>query len=253
LQNKHRTVAISLRAAQQQEKIASSILKRAQKLATEGIYSAAKVENLNQDWLTLHTSMQAYQTQQNYLQASAEQQWGHKLVEVMTKPNPQLTKLLSGNSALLLITVPISDNPVDSTKSIAVSVDGQRVHAVPAEFLSASPVSDQIVGNSYFYVAHTNQLQTGTRVMAWIPRKTQNYEGVLIPESAIIWHDTRPWVYLQVNDQLYVRRAIGQYKKTKGQWFVTENFTAGDRIVIAGSAALLSEELRSQIPEEDDD
>ncbi len=253
LQNKLRTVAISLFATQQREKIASSVLRRAQKLVAQDITSAAKTEKLNQNWLTLQASMQAYQTQQNYLQASAEQQWGHKLAEAMTKPDLQLTKLLSGNSALLLITVPISDNPVDSTKSIAVSIDGQRAHAVPAEFLSASPVSDHIAGNSYFYVAHTNELQTGTRVMVWIPKKTQNYEGVLIPESAIIWHNTRPWVYLQVNDQFYVRRAIGQYQKTKGQWFVTENFTAGDRIVIAGSAALLSEELRSQIPEENDD
>jgi hypothetical protein len=253
LQNKLRTVAISLFATQQREKIASSVLRRAQKLVAQGITSAAKTEKYNQNWLTLQTSMQAYQTQQNYLQASAEQQWGHKLAEAMTKPDPQLTKLLSGNSALLLITVPISDNPVDSSKSIVVSIDGQRAHAVPAEFLSASPVSDQIVGNSYFYIAHTNQLQTGARVMAWIPMKTQNYEGVLIPESAIIWHNARPWVYLRMNDQLYVRRVIGQYRKTKGQWFVTENFTAGDCIVIAGSAALLSEELRSQIPEEDDD
>ncbi len=185
LQNKLNSVAINLLTAQQQEKFASAVLKRAQKLAAEGITSAAKTQKLKQDWLTLHSSIQTYQSQQNYLQASAEQRWGKKLAESITKPNPQLTELLSGNSALLSITVPPSVSSVDPTRSISISIDGQREHSVSAEYVSASPVSDQIAGNSYFYVAHASKLQTGKRVMAWISVQTNISEGVLIPESAI--------------------------------------------------------------------
>ncbi len=113
LQNKLNSVAINLLTAQQQEKFASAVLKRAQKLAAEGITSAAKTQKLKQDWQTLHSSIQTYQSQQNYLQASAEQRWGKKLAETITKPNPQLTDLLPGNSALLSITVPPSVSSVD--------------------------------------------------------------------------------------------------------------------------------------------
>ena len=253
LQNNFKRVDINLFSAQKQEQIALSVLQRAQALATEGITPASKTEKLKNSWFTLHALVQSHQSQHSYLKASAQQQWGQKLAEALTQSTPLLNKLLAGNSVLLKITVPRSVAVGDLNSHITFSADGQPEHSIPAEFLSPSPVKDQIAGNSYFFIAQTNTLQTGTRVTGWVPQSSHSRQGIMIPESAIIWHNAMPWVYLQMGDQHYVRRSLQHYIKVNRLWFVTDQFSAGERIVVTGGAVLLSEELRNQIPEEDDD
>jgi hypothetical protein len=252
LQNNFKRVDINLLSAQKQQQIALSVLQRAQALAAEGITPASKIEKLKHSWFTLHALVQSHQSQHSYLKASAQQQWGQQLAEALTQPTPFLNKLLAGNSVLLKITVPRSV-AVGDDSHLTFSADGQLEHSIPAEFLSPSPIKDQIAGNSYFFIAQINTLQTGTRVTGWIPQSSHSQQGIMIPESAIIWHNAMPWVYIQMSDQHYVRRSLQHYIKVNRLWFVTDQFSAGERIVVTGGAVLLSEELRNQIPEEDDD
>jgi hypothetical protein len=60
-------------------------------------------------------------------------------------------------------------------------------------------------------------------------------------------------VYVQLDDERFVRRALASYRENGDEWFVSGALDPGDRIVVTGAQMLLSEELRSQIPEERDD
>ncbi len=245
-------LAINLLSAKQQQQMAYLDYQRAQELSAQGITSNVKTLKLKQKWLALRASVQALLSQQGYLTSSAQQQWGSRLTKAIIDHDTIYTKLASGNYDLLLIAIP-SSTRFDLLKTIDISIDGLQSHATSADFVSKSPFNAQIAGQSYFFISQSDRLMKGARVTAWVPSHDQSIKGVWIPESAIIWYNTKPWVYLQLDAQHYLRRPIQQHHQMNHHWFVPDQFSTGDRIVVSGGAMLLSEELRSQIPEEDDD
>jgi hypothetical protein len=56
---------------------------------------------------------------------------------------------------------------------------------------------------------------------------------------------------VQIAPTQFERRQLVVTSPAARGWFVTTGFTAGDRIVVAGAQALLSEELKSQIQVKD--
>jgi len=57
---------------------------------------------------------------------------------------------------------------------------------------------------------------------------------VVVPSSAVVWHEGKPWVYVQMSPNTFVRRERG-------------NARVGERVVVTGAEILLSEEIKSQI------
>lgn len=91
------------------------------------------------------------------------------------------------------------------------------------------------------------------RLSVWIVLSDDVETGVDVPLASVIWYGGQPWVYVQVADDLYQRRPVSSYRETDFGWFITDTFKQDDRVVTRGGQLLLSEELRWQIPEEDDD
>jgi hypothetical protein len=73
----------------------------------------------------------------------------------------------------------------------------------------------------------------------------------VVPEAAVVRTGDRAWAYVQIAPTQFERRQLVVTSPAARGWFVTTGFTAGDRIVIAGAQALLSEELKSQIQVKD--
>ncbi len=71
--------------------------------------------------------------------------------------------------------------------------------------------------------------------------------GVIVPDSAVVWLDGKAWVYVRKDAEHFVRRAVPVSRPAGEGWFVTKNYSAGDRVVVQGAQLLLSEEFRSQI------
>ena len=243
---------IRLNNARQQERIARIAYQRAQQLAEEGITSIARSAKLKQAWLTQRASLQAHQSKLDFLKLSARQQWGNTLARAIVENNLLFRELSSRQKTLVLISVPLSLTKLDSIKMIEISPNGQRQDTISAKLLSESPFNNSFAGNGFFYVAETNKLAIDKRITAWIPGQRSDI-GVLIPESAIIWRNATPWVYLQLDDQTFVRHPVYHYHQVNQHWFVHDQDLSGKRIVVSGSAVLLSEELRAQIPDEDDE
>ncbi len=83
-------------------------------------------------------------------------------------------------------------------------------------------------------------------------------EGVLVPESAVVWRDGEAWVYVgraadagEASDasvEEFARRKIPVDAPVPGGWFVAGSLTADDSVVVEGAQLLLSTESQSDVP-----
>ena len=77
--------------------------------------------------------------------------------------------------------------------------------------------------------------------------------GVIIPKSALIWYMDQAFVYLKTAEDTFSRRTLEHYSASADGYFIPDAIKPGEQIVTKGAQMLLSEELRGQIPSEDDD
>ncbi len=199
----------------------------------------------------------AKQAIQNIRQ-QAQLKWGVSLVDAAFKLNENesdnsFQHLLSMRDVLLLVTFPAG---LEQNSLIQVNSQPDRATAQAAKFISpalkTNPLSQ---GLTYYYQARAKHLRMGMNVHVWINghKKIGVQQGVNIPQNAVIWYGGSAWIYVNVADELYSRRPIKTDQGTDGGWFVQNTFTVNDTVVIKGAQLLLSEELRWQIPDEDDD
>lgn len=94
-------------------------------------------------------------------------------------------------------------------------------------------------------------LRPGMALSAWLQLPGNARPGFLLPRSAVLRHDGRTWVYVQEEEEKFVRKPVTldtPMDDDRG-WFVSE--TAGgihaeDLLVLTGAQSLLSEELKAQ-------
>lgn len=108
-------------------------------------------------------------------------------------------------------------------------------------------------------------LAPGQRVFAAAASKAAPREGAWVPSSAVVWHAGQPWIYLEVDDDegddakagaapadAFQRRALAGAERDGARWFVT-GLDDERKVVVRGAQVLLSEELKFQIRNENDD
>jgi hypothetical protein len=125
----------------------------------------------------------------------------------------------------------------------------------PARFVSASPQTDATLpGATYFFVTGGQGLRAGMRLAGRIALGDGARDGVLVPETAVLWHGGAAWVYVKAGDDTFVRRPVDTAQEFPGGgWFNAEGFEAGEEVVVRGAQLLLSEELKFQIRNENED
>ena len=95
------------------------------------------------------------------------------------------------------------------------------------------------------------------RVTASLDITEKAKTGVIIPHEAVIWYANQAWVYQKVESEKFIRRLVNteveiENEKLSG-WFNTTGLVANDEIVNSGAQLLLSEELKYQIKNENED
>jgi hypothetical protein len=68
-------------------------------------------------------------------------------------------------------------------------------------------------------------------------------KGLIVPTSAVVWSEGKAWVYQQTAADRFTRRAVPTDIPVERGFFVTGGFSPGDKLVVQGAQALLSEEL----------
>jgi hypothetical protein len=77
--------------------------------------------------------------------------------------------------------------------------------------------------------------------------------GVAVPEAAVVWHGGRAWAYVREAPTTFVRKPVSTSEEIGNAWFNAEGFQPRDEVVVSGAQLLLSEELKFQIRNENED
>ncbi|TPQ28307.1 efflux RND transporter periplasmic adaptor subunit, partial [Methylomonas koyamae] len=193
--------------------------------------------------------------QQQLIAANSRLTWGDTLTEWFTHPQHKVAaELLEHRAQLLQITLPAGSRLEPGVVRIQVDPAGQRQSALSAELVSAAPLADPVtLGQRYFFKCGQCRWPLGTHVTAWLPSGPAGEPGVDLPQSAVVWHTGQAWVFVKTDATHFSRRPLAAYSVNGGHYFVAEGLHPGEEIVTSGAQTLLSQMLKAQIPEEDND
>lgn len=173
---------------------------------------------------------------------------------ILNGDSPLLKDWIHQRRALLLVALsPRPDNTPDH-RTLLVSRDPNRDTAKPAYLISRSPATDDLTqAETFYYHTEAEGLRSGMRVHVRVLDRSTVESGVVIPHAAIVWQGGKAWVYREAGPRHYVRIEIGEHRDYGADWLISEGLSPGARVVVRGAQSLLSEELKRQIPDEDDD
>ena len=202
-------------------------------------------------WLSDDVSARAAQQSRVILEGNLRQRWGPVLAKWLEEQSPGIGRLIRQEDVLVQVTLSPEEHIPLAPPSILLQTPGGALR--PAKLVSPSPHTDpRIQGVSYFYLAEARDagLVPGINVVALLPVGSQ-VKGVILPSSAVVWWQGKPWAYVQKDQDHFIRKEISTDLPVKEGWFVSKNLAAGDRIVVGAAQLILSEELRAQIPGEE--
>lgn len=187
---------------------------------------------------------------------SMRQLWGETLTQHATNPNKSelLQNLINTQEVLIQITLPFDAPEPKDGSSIMVTPTASPGQPIRAQFISRAPVSNTtLLGKTYYYRAKTKELRAGMQVSAVTATSGKASDGVIIPNSAIVWYAGKSWVYKKTAADKFSRISVATDAEVDNGWFYQGKLDAGDEVVVSGAQLLLSEEFKYQITNENDD
>lgn len=200
--------------------------------------------------------IEAIQLQQSNLKSSVQLLWGPALSGLISGEQhaQELKRLLTRQNVLVQVSLPVTANTPAVGSSILIASLNDRANKVKASYISPAVNADiSGIGKTYYYTAPAESLRVGMRVNV-VQKNTEDDEanGVMIPNSAVVWHGGQPWVYVKRQNNQFVRRPITTDTEISEGWF-NQDIPAGSQVVISGAQLLLSEEFKYLIKNENED
>jgi hypothetical protein len=188
------------------------------------------------------------EARQRALHETVVREWG---VDISTRVlGAGAEEPLFGGAALLLLSLPAE--PGAGTR-LRAGMDGGRERAVEVIVLGPAPAgAANLPGSAWFGLVPAPGFRVGAHVRVWMA-DGEPRAGVHVPRAAVVWHGGQPWVYLRVDAAHFARHRLVGVADADGSWFATDPGLVGATVVTRGAQTLLSEEMRAQIPDEDDD
>ena len=236
-------------------KQAEQNISRQQDLYRQGVSSKRTLQEQQAQWQSYKAQVDATDFQGKAIIDEALLNWGKELTDwALSSDSDKLGAFLSGQQTLLQITLPANKHLPDSIQTIFIEVSGNRSKADKAELISVAAQTDSAAqGESYYFQTGGKNIITGMNVTAWIPEQNKQMSGVIIPKSALVWYGDQAFVYIKTEEETFSRRNIDHYSASVDGYFIPDAIKPGELIVTKGAQMMLSEELRGQIPSEDDD
>lgn len=198
------------------------------------------------------------------LEDHARAGWGPTIAAWLQAPDGAALKgLVAGREALLRVPMPLEE-PLLAGSPLQLSIPSAvrpttagATTALRAQPLGPAPAADAPgAGRSLLYRAPIAGLAAGRR-LDLTGSEGPTRPGVLVPASALVWHLGQPWVYVSESEapeagSSFQRRAVPGAHRHGSAWFLP-GFEADDPVVVRGAQVLLSQELKYQIRNENDD
>ena len=180
--------------------------------------------------------------------------WGETVTGWAVDPGSQTMGALLKQSAFLVQLVFPYDRPrIAARGPISVAPAMARENARPASFVGDSPQIDPAFpGETYFYLVNGGGFRTGMRVAARIRTGGESQSGFIVPSAAVVWHAGKAWAYVK-EEEGFARYEVATTDEMQGGWFNASGFDDDDEVVVSGAQLLLSEELKYQIRNENED
>jgi hypothetical protein len=235
----------------------NKILKRAEALHKAKSLSARELDKIRADRNIKSSQLSAINTQLASIQYKVKSLWGDELASYLLEEDRRhdFDLLASHKKKLILLSMPKSKMLNHEQQKVFISHVNEREVAIAAFYLDqAYHVNNPLYGESYLYLLETQKIRTGMKLFAWIDENTDDIEGLFIPESAVIWYANEPWIYLKHDEELFIRKPLGNARKINRGWLLEDEYLVGDDLVVTrGGQTLLSEEFKWAIPDEEDD
>jgi hypothetical protein len=230
-------------------------INRQQDLFQHGISSKRSLQEQQAQWQSSKALVEAATFESNAIKDEANLLWGNALSNwIISKNSDALDGFLSHQQKLLQITLPTGKHLPDGLQTIYIDGTGDRRTAQKAQFISVATQTDNSAqGESYYFKTTHKKIIGGMQVTAWIPEQNSQASGVIIPTTALIWHMNQAFVYIKTTQEDFARVMIDNYSISAEGYFIPNALSADEELVIKGAQMLLSEELRGQIPSENDD
>jgi hypothetical protein len=204
-------------------------------------------------WKADVARLSASTTSASGIRDSVRQQWGDVLAKWVTGGGGNLSRLLGHEQVLLQIALPADEMQPDKLAHITITAVGGQGKPVVASYVSPSPQTDSTIqGRTYYFVAPAKDFRSGMRVEAHLQLAGEANAGVIVPNSAVVWYAGKAWAYKQ-NGEKFTRLLVETTQSMNDGWFNTEGFAVEDMVVTSGAQLLLSEELKYQIKNENED
>lgn len=185
--------------------------------------------------------VRAVEQQLNLQESVVRQEWGSVVAKWAVESSPALQRVFDQRELLVQVTMP-SGTTFGAPKTISLEIPGGT--RTEASLVSTFPrVDPRIQGASFLYIAPAHLgLTPGVNLLAHLSVGSQ-MKGLIVPTSAVVWSEGKAWAYQQTASDRFSRRAVSTDAPVEKGFFVTQGFSAGDRVVTQGAQALLSEEL----------
>jgi hypothetical protein len=189
------------------------------------------------------------------IESAARAQWGVPLTDMALNATPSgIAALAEGREVVAQITIPHEHADVVSHTTVTLGPAGAPAARSVARYVSAAPqASPSLPGATFFYRASGAGLRVGMRVAGELKLPGAATSGMIVPERAVVWHAGRAWCYVKENDDKFLRLPVATSRAVAGGWFNASGFEPGQEVVVTGAQLLLSEELKYQIRNENED
>ncbi len=170
------------------------------------------------------------------------------------EPGSPILRLANFNELLARIDVPVGEHVPASVSQVRIMPAGFNNESLVATRVAVAPAIDsRIQGEALLFRLKSNAfgLRPGVAVTAQIQMPGTSQTGVLVPQAAVVRYEGLGFAYIQIAADKFVRRQIALDRPMQTGFFTPENFRPGDRVVVVGAQALLSEEFKSQVVDTD--
>lgn len=217
-------------------------------------------ENQNMSLMAMQTAEAAYRN--NQAQVTADQQdsklqldtirqrWGDAVAKWVSSSSPTLDAISEQSEYLAQVVFPPGE-VANAPAALTLTTPGNTL--IHARLVSTLPqVNPQIQGISFLYLVPNHPgMAVGMNLSVQVP-VGRAVKGAIVPESAVVWWQGKAWVYVATSPTSFTRHEISTGNRVSHGYFVPGSmFAPGTNVVAAGAQALLSEEFRSQIQQED--
>ncbi|MGB4811245.1 MAG: hypothetical protein WBP13_02010 [Methylophilaceae bacterium] len=203
-----------------------------------------------------NTKRSAIAQQIEQLKETTQHKWGDALAQlVFTNKLPaNLQQLIDQKNVLIQVGLPLSISAPKLGSSIKITPLNASNQVIKASYVSPATLSDQSsFGKTYYYTAAADLLRIGMRVNAEVDSNVNDAkQGVVIPNSALVWYAGTAWAYFKQDSSHFVRKPITTDTEIEEGWF-SQVITPNSLVVTSGAQLLLSEEFKSQINNENED